>query len=188
MHTEHPLVHDYLAAVERESSALPAERRSELIADLREHIGATTGDDETRIREVLEQLGDPRTVAASAFAEEPVPAAPAAAAPRPVDSRNRILLTVALLGCGGLLGLAHPLAGAAALLTGLVLLAGSRGWSPRRKAAAAATTAGGPLLVGLAAFLFAASGIGPMELLLLIAVCGIVPAAGALTLWRAART
>lgn len=70
MKTSSDLVRDYLSAVEREASALPADRRQELLADLTEHIevtraerpGATIGD-------VLSELGDPRTIAATALAE-----------------------------------------------------------------------------------------------------------------------
>lgn len=64
------LVRDYLAAVEREASALPAERRQELVADLAEHIEIALaerpgGSD----REILRELGDPRTIAATALQE-----------------------------------------------------------------------------------------------------------------------
>ncbi|MFE4689826.1 DUF1700 domain-containing protein [Streptomyces sp. NPDC056749] len=63
-------VRDYLSAVEREASALPPDRRQELVADLAEHVevaraerpGATLG-------EILAELGDPRTIAATALAE-----------------------------------------------------------------------------------------------------------------------
>ncbi|MYV65578.1 hypothetical protein GT043_06415, partial [Streptomyces sp. SID2131] len=43
--TAHPLVTDYLAAVEREASFLPAGRREELLADLREHLDVAVGDE-----------------------------------------------------------------------------------------------------------------------------------------------
>ncbi|MFD8922886.1 HAAS signaling domain-containing protein [Streptomyces sp. NPDC088551] len=70
MKTSADPVRDYLSAVERETSALPADRREELLADLAEHIevtraerpGAATG-------EILAELGDPRTIAATALAE-----------------------------------------------------------------------------------------------------------------------
>ncbi|WP_156727307.1 HAAS signaling domain-containing protein [Streptomyces apocyni] len=63
-------VRDYLSAVERESSALPADRRQELVADLAEHIEVTRAErPDTTIAEVLAELGDPRTIAATALAE-----------------------------------------------------------------------------------------------------------------------
>ncbi|MBW5485299.1 HAAS signaling domain-containing protein, partial [Streptomyces bambusae] len=76
----HPLVSAYLEAVARETADLPAERRAELLADLREHIAVSGAEGDDQVREVLARLGEPRTVAASALAEEPAarPAAPAA--------------------------------------------------------------------------------------------------------------
>ncbi|WP_329282129.1 HAAS signaling domain-containing protein [Streptomyces sp. NBC_01451] len=63
-------VRDYLSAVEREASALPADRRQELLADLAEHIEVTRAErPDAAIGEVLAELGDPRTIAATAIAE-----------------------------------------------------------------------------------------------------------------------
>ncbi|OIJ90952.1 HAAS signaling domain-containing protein [Streptomyces colonosanans] len=63
-------VRDYLAAVEREASALPADRRQELLADLAEHIEVTRAEHpDAATGEVLSELGDPRTIAATALAE-----------------------------------------------------------------------------------------------------------------------
>lgn len=54
------LVQDYLRAVEREASALPAERRQELLADLAEHIEVTRAErPDTAVVVVLAELGDP---------------------------------------------------------------------------------------------------------------------------------
>ncbi|MEU4154462.1 hypothetical protein [Streptomyces sp. NPDC026659] len=70
MKTSADLVRDYLSAVEREASALPAERRQELLADLAEHIEVTRAErPDTAIGEILAGLGDPRTIAATALAE-----------------------------------------------------------------------------------------------------------------------
>ncbi|MEE1742597.1 hypothetical protein [Streptomyces sp. BE147] len=64
------IVQDYLRAVEREASALPAERRQELLADLAEHIEVTRAERPgTAVVVVLAELGDPRTIAATALAE-----------------------------------------------------------------------------------------------------------------------
>ncbi|MET8629181.1 hypothetical protein ABZW30_36530 [Kitasatospora sp. NPDC004669] len=70
---EHPLVRAHLDAVARYTATLPAERRRELLADLREHIEVSlaegpAGDD--AVRTVLEQLGTPRQIADAALAEE----------------------------------------------------------------------------------------------------------------------
>ncbi|GLF97162.1 HAAS signaling domain-containing protein [Streptomyces yaizuensis] len=70
MKTSADAVHDYLSAVEREASALPADRRQELLADLAEHIEVTRAERPgTAVNEVLTALGDPRTIAATALAE-----------------------------------------------------------------------------------------------------------------------
>ncbi|MFG2141487.1 HAAS signaling domain-containing protein [Streptomyces sp. NPDC048650] len=70
MKTSTDPVRDYLSAVERESSALPADRRQELLADLAEHIEVTrTERPDAAIGEILAELGDPRTIAATALAE-----------------------------------------------------------------------------------------------------------------------
>ena len=70
MKTSANRVRDYLSAVEREASALPADRRQELLADLTEHIEVTRAErPDTALDEVLAELGDPRTIAATALAE-----------------------------------------------------------------------------------------------------------------------
>ncbi|MEU8677894.1 hypothetical protein [Streptomyces sp. NPDC048560] len=70
MKTSADPVRDYLSAVEREASALPADRRQELLADLAEHIEVTRAErPDVPIGEVLAELGDPRTIAATALAE-----------------------------------------------------------------------------------------------------------------------
>ncbi|MFI8825594.1 HAAS signaling domain-containing protein [Streptomyces sp. NPDC053431] len=182
---DHPLVAAYLDAVARETAELPADRRAELLADLREHIEVSGTDDEQRIREVLAELGEPRTVAASALAEEPqaggTPASPAPVRP------GRARLTVGLLGVAGLLALLNPLAGGVALLAGLALLWTSPYWDNRHKLIGTATAAGVPVLLLLAAVLLAATRLGPTELLVVVAVSVAVPAFGAITLLRALR-
>ncbi|MER0443688.1 hypothetical protein ABR738_03740 [Streptomyces sp. Edi4] len=70
MKTSADAVRDYLHAVERESSALPAERRQELLADLAEHIEVTRAErPDAAIGDILAALGDPRAIAATALAE-----------------------------------------------------------------------------------------------------------------------
>ncbi|MGW7574796.1 HAAS signaling domain-containing protein [Streptomyces sp. NPDC054765] len=70
MKTSADPVHDYLSAVGREASALPADRRQELLADLAEHIEVAHAErPDAAIGEVLAELGDPRTIVATALAE-----------------------------------------------------------------------------------------------------------------------
>ncbi|MDF6017162.1 hypothetical protein [Streptomyces sp. JH34] len=70
MKTPAASVRDYLSAVEREASALPADRRQELLADLAEHIEVTRAErPDATLGEILAGLGDPRTIAATALAE-----------------------------------------------------------------------------------------------------------------------
>ncbi|GGY91023.1 hypothetical protein CP967_26650 [Streptomyces nitrosporeus] len=70
MKTSADLVRDYLSAVGREASALPADRRQELLADLAEHIEVARAErPDASPAEILAELGDPRTIAATALAE-----------------------------------------------------------------------------------------------------------------------
>jgi uncharacterized membrane protein len=70
MKTSADLVRDYLSAVEREASALPADRRQELLADLAEHVEVTRAErPDVALGEILAELGDPRAIAATALAE-----------------------------------------------------------------------------------------------------------------------
>ncbi|MEU9361572.1 hypothetical protein AB0D35_26150 [Streptomyces sp. NPDC048301] len=62
-----PSVQHFLAAVEREASALPADRRQELLADLSEHIDVALSERPGQEQAILAELGDPRTIATSAL-------------------------------------------------------------------------------------------------------------------------
>ncbi|MET9956883.1 hypothetical protein ABZ135_35780 [Streptomyces sp. NPDC006339] len=204
--TDHPLVTAYLDAVARETAELPAERRAELLADLREHIEVSGAGTEQELRGVLADLGEPRTVAASALAEEPLargsltggplgggslvdrvltgsPYPAAAASDRPPRTR----LTAVLLGSAGLVFLFSAIAGGVALVAGLVLLWGSPHWDTRHKVLGTVTSAVVPVLVVAGALLLASSRLGPMELLLLVLFALVVPVVGAVALLRAVR-
>ncbi|MFI6937723.1 HAAS signaling domain-containing protein [Streptomyces sp. NPDC050418] len=135
-------VRDYLAAVEREASALPADRRQELLADLAEHIEVTRAErPDVPVGEILGELGDPRTIASTALAEAGgldgrtvVAAAPAARRGKVHPIVPLLMLTVpyflAVLGpdvtalqfCSGLLR-----------IVGAVLLCTSVHWAPVQK-------------------------------------------------------
>lgn len=60
MKTSADPVRDYLSAVGREATALPADRRQELLADLAEHIEVTRAErPDAAIGQILAELGDP---------------------------------------------------------------------------------------------------------------------------------
>ncbi|MFF9852633.1 HAAS signaling domain-containing protein [Streptomyces litmocidini] len=182
--TAHPLVTDYLAAIEREASFLPAGRREELLADLREHLAVAIGEeqDPEAVRTALERLGSPSAIVAAAREEEPEAAA---AAPSPAPQpRSRSVLTAVLLGVSGIAALSSPFAGLAALVLGLALLWTSAAWQRRTKAVATALTLAAPVTVGLSMLLLAAR-LGIVELLVLLAVSIALPATAAVRLLRA---
>ncbi|MGW4164155.1 HAAS signaling domain-containing protein [Streptomyces sp. NPDC004788] len=181
---DHPLVTAYLDAVAHETAGLPAERRAELLADLREHIEVSGAEGEQQLREVLADLGEPRTVAASALAEEPVTATVTVGQPvRP----GRAWPTVLLLAAAGLLFLFNMVVGAVALLVGLWLLWKSPLWDQPSKVIGTAASAAPPVVLLVGGLFLAAPRIGPTEVLLLVAFALAVPAIGAVTLLRTVR-
>lgn len=70
-----PLVHDYLRRLDAAASGLPADRRADLVAEIREHIhdALQTGGptDEVTVRNVLERLGEPDEIVAAALDPRP---------------------------------------------------------------------------------------------------------------------
>ncbi|MEU4063776.1 hypothetical protein AB0F25_15310 [Streptomyces wedmorensis] len=189
--TEHPLVTDYLTTIEREASFLPAGRREELLADLREHLAVAVGDepDPETVRAALERLGSPSAIVAAARAEEPetlvTPAAPAASATTEAQTRSsRTVATTILLGASGVATLALDFLGLVALAVGLGLLWTSAVWDRRTKVLATALTLATPVVVILGAFLLAAR-LGPTELLVMLVVGIALPATAAVRLLRA---
>lgn len=130
------LIRDYLGRLETAAAALPAHRRTELVAEVRDHIDTALGEagrsDEVSVRNILERLGSPEEIVAG---EARSPALPdAAAAPR---SRWGAVEILSLL----FLGLAWPTLflqiGPVPWLVmgviGLVLAWASRVWSTRQK-------------------------------------------------------
>ncbi|MFD8827411.1 hypothetical protein ACFV1C_34315 [Streptomyces sp. NPDC059605] len=100
MKTSADPVRDYLSAVEREASALPADRRQELLADLAEHIEVTRAERPgAELGEILTELGDPRAIAATALAEAGAAAtgAPAPGNAAPAPRRGKVHPLVPLL-------------------------------------------------------------------------------------------
>jgi uncharacterized membrane protein len=70
-----PLVEGYLRHLEAVASALPAYRRDELLAEIREHLAEALRQvppgDEAAVRSVLERLGSPEEIVAAAA--DPMP-------------------------------------------------------------------------------------------------------------------
>jgi hypothetical protein len=88
------LVEEYLAAVASAGPDLPAHRRDDLLADLREHIASARADltpeTEAGIRTILARLGDPASIIAEArLGITPPPAPPAPPAGWVPVSRRR---------------------------------------------------------------------------------------------------
>jgi hypothetical protein len=121
------LVEDYLQRLEATARHLPADRRAELVLEIREHIdhalSETGTEDELAVRNALERLGPPEDIVAAA---EPAPAP----APRADAPARRPWLEIAAV-----IALLIPLAG---WVVGFVLVALSRIWSNREKAIALA--------------------------------------------------
>ncbi|MEV7292329.1 hypothetical protein AB0N79_12060 [Streptomyces microflavus] len=143
MKTSQDPVRDYLSAVEREASDLPADRRQELVADLAEHIEVARAErPDAVIGEILAELGDPRAIAATALAESGTgPAAsPAWGGSGAPARRGKVhpLAPVLLLALAQPVGMVFPdeggsLIGGLVRITGAVLLCTSVHWTARRK-------------------------------------------------------
>ncbi|MFE9096504.1 HAAS signaling domain-containing protein [Streptomyces sp. NPDC007264] len=179
---EHPLAVAYLEAVAREAAALAPERRNELLADLTEHIAVAFAEqparDETEVKAVLDRLGDPRTIVATAREGETV---------APPVSKWHSLAPLLLLPAAGLLGDVNLVLGGIAMIAGFVLLWAAPHRSRRDKIIGTAAALTVPVaLVGTA---FTAASTGPLDpgLLALVAPSVLVPAAASVYLFRAGR-
>jgi uncharacterized membrane protein len=105
------IAEEYLSEIERAATALPVNRRAELLADVRSHIvvaqaeaasDSPTGiEDPAAISQILSKLGDPKAIVAAAVADLP-PETSANSTAR-TDSRLLVKTTVILLIIGGLL-------------------------------------------------------------------------------------
>ncbi|MFJ7271402.1 HAAS signaling domain-containing protein [Streptomyces sp. NPDC099050] len=157
MKTSADPVRDYLSAVEREGSALPADRRRELLADLAEHIEVTRAERPgVTVGEVLAELGDPRTIAATALAEAgsggvgaPAPDGAGAAVRR---GKVHPMVPLLMLTLPFLFASAFPSVPGSGFCStlfrviGAVLLCTSVHWTPARKATGVLLTAVLPTL------------------------------------------
>lgn len=149
------LVVDYIARLERAASTLPPGDRADLIEEIREHIDtakeAGAVSDEAGMRTLLDRLGEPEAIVASArddtaprpdrqlsaFVESPIgPASPWG---------GLEIATVILLGLGAVV---IPILGP---LVGLILLWSSSQWTRRQKRIGTAITVL-PTLLGVLLF------------------------------------
>jgi uncharacterized membrane protein len=139
------LVDDYLTRLADEAQALPPDRRTELVAEIREHIAAamttSTAADEPATRTMLDRLGEPHDIVAAAMEFDP-PDHPT----HPQTSQRRqqgIGLEVGaaiMLTAGSLI----PIVG---WLIGVMLLWSSGLWRRSEKILATLIFPGGPGLV-----------------------------------------
>jgi HAAS domain-containing protein len=179
---EHPLAATYLEAVAREAATLAPDRRNELIADLTEHIEVAFAErparTEAEVKAVLDRLGDPRTIVATAREGE-------TAAP-PV-SKWQSLGPLILLPVAGLLVGVSSVLGFFVMIAGVVLLWAAPHRSRRDKiigTAAALLVAIGAVLVALTT---ETTGWLDPELLTTMATITLVPAAASVYLFRSGR-
>jgi hypothetical protein len=97
-----PLVEDYLRHLEAVASVLPAYRREELLAEIREHLAEALrqvpAGDEAAVRSVLERLGSPEEIVTAAA--EPMPAGQfvPVLVPVPVPETNGLAVASLLFG------------------------------------------------------------------------------------------
>jgi hypothetical protein len=179
---EHPLAVAYLEAVAREAAALAPERRNELLADLMEHIAVAFAEQparsEAEVKAVLDRLGDPRTIVATAREGETIG--------QPI-SKWRSLAPLILLPVAGLLGGVNLVLGGIAMIAGFVLLWAAPHWSRRDKIIGTAASLPVPVaLVGIA-FTSEATGLLDPGLLAFVAPSVLIPAAASVYLFRTGR-
>ncbi len=131
----------YFARLGRELSDLPPQQRSEILAEIRDHVDQALASEpspsEADVRNVLERLGDPADIAQEARQRSGV----RRATPSWTD-----WWAVFLLPFGGLLALVLGLLGALGWVVGAIFLLTSRVWSTRDKAIGLLLFPGGLLL------------------------------------------
>jgi hypothetical protein len=97
-----PLVEDYLRHLEAVASVLPAYRREELLAEIREHLAEALrqvpAGDEAAVRSVLERLGSPEEIVAAAAEPMPVGQFVPVPVPFPVPETNGLAVASLLFG------------------------------------------------------------------------------------------
>ncbi|MFI6962111.1 DUF1700 domain-containing protein [Streptomyces sp. NPDC050255] len=188
--TDETLTREYLAAVERETSTLPAAVRQELVADLAEHIAVALTERPGSVHEILREMGDPRAIAATAFQE--LGAAPATPPHSPGRRRSPAWLPLALLVAGDVLpylgGIALTWIGFAARVAAVVIVCRARCWTVAQKWTGLTLAVIVPVVAHLAWYFSPVPHHGstaePVVRWTLVAVVFLLTLAGAGLLWR----
>ncbi|HEY9331778.1 MAG TPA: hypothetical protein VIS09_26640 [Streptomyces sp.] len=190
--TDETLTREYLAAVERETSTLPAAARQELVADLAEHIAVALTERPGGVHEILREMGDPRAIAATAFQE--LGSAPATPSPGPGPGRRRspAWLPLALLVAGDVLpylgGVALAWIGIAARIAAVVIVCRARYWTVSQKWTGLTLAVIVPVVAHLVWYFSPVphhgSAAEPVARWTLVAVVFLLTLAGAGSLWR----
>lgn len=125
---DHPLVRDYLARLHVAVARLSEQEARELEGQIREHLTDALGPEprESKVREVLDRLGDPAEVVDAAGGRRDESGAPRS------DSAWREVGALVLLVGSGVLFWLWPVA-AVMWVVGLVLLVLSRRWTVGEK-------------------------------------------------------
>ncbi|MER5604280.1 hypothetical protein [Streptomyces sp. NPDC002265] len=183
--TEQQMRAAFLAAVERETTTLPADRRAELLADLAEHIDTALAERSSSIEQVVAELGDPRVIAASALREDggAVPA-PARRPRNPLTPLLVLALSVPVAALNQVL-FDNGLISGVVRIIGVVLLCRSVFWTGAQKTAGSMVTFALPAVIGLTA-LHSNSLDGVPSWLLDVLLMGL-PLGGCVWLWSARR-
>ncbi|MDX6199521.1 MAG: hypothetical protein QOJ79_2672 [Actinomycetota bacterium] len=154
------LVRQYMARLEREAAALPADRRGDLVSGISEHLAearaAAADDDAAAVRDALSRLGSPTELVNAELEEIGAHRLPMIVAAVPGTGRE--LAAVLLLTAGSVV---VPLLG---WLVGVVLLWTSRWWRTSEKWLGTLVWPGGSFALLLAFTLPSASCTGTQEL------------------------
>ncbi len=156
---QHPLVTDFLARLQNEAAVrLPADRASELVADLRDHLRESIATDATEsdVRNAVDRIGTPTDLVNEAAGC----ALASGGSPAPNHGNRREMAALAMLVLSVLIAIAVPVAGLL-LIAGLILVFMSTRWRRSDKALASVvyTLLGMPtvVIVGLVAPMTATS-------------------------------
>jgi len=125
----HPLVDDYVRALEAAAQSLPRRERDELVSQIRDHIDEALPLEPTEadVRNVLDQLGSPYDIVAAARPDQP------SAQPARRGAREAFALILLVTGIPPVIG----------WLVGVALLLWSPLWSGRQKLLGALVWPGG---------------------------------------------
>ncbi|WP_369202876.1 hypothetical protein [Streptomyces sp. PU-14G] len=176
-----PLVRAYLASLDKQAAVLPADRRRDLVADLREHLESVLPQDadDAAVQQALDELGAPGEIAAAAIADEP--------GVDPLQPESSARTTVTL----GMMVLAAPLSvvgiGVVLAVLAIVRIWRSPAWSRRDKRLGVIWTLSPVVVIPAAAAAFALTGgLDPTAVIGVLLIAMLVQLAGAVRLGRGA--